>query len=56
MPRDGQIRHVINTVNFVDQYYEYDGEEDAENKGLTTGGYESAWFADLAGAYVLENT
>ena len=43
-------------LTFVDQYYEYDGEEDSENKGLTIGGYESAWFADLAGAYVLEKT
>ena len=40
----------------MDQYYEYDGDEDSENKGLTIGGYESAWCADLAGAYVLEKT
>ena len=37
-------------LTFVDQYYECDGDEDPENKCLTIGGYESAWFADLAGA------
>jgi hypothetical protein len=27
-------------LTFVDQYYEYDGDEDPENKSLTIGGYE----------------
>jgi hypothetical protein len=35
-------------LTFVDQYYEYDGECDIRDKGLTIGGYESAWLADLA--------
>jgi hypothetical protein len=43
-------------LTFVDQYYEYDGDEDSENKGLTINGYESAWFADLARAHVREKT
>ena len=43
-------------LNFVDKYYEYDGEKDPEEKGLTIGGYESAWLADLVGAYILANT
>jgi hypothetical protein len=29
---------------------------DVEAKGLTIGGYESAFFADLVAAWVLENT
>jgi hypothetical protein len=36
--------------------YEYDGDKDPEEKGLTIGGYESAWLADLVGAYILANT
>ncbi len=44
-------------LTFIDKYYEYDGELlDPEEKGLTIGGYESAWLADLVGAYVLANT
>jgi hypothetical protein len=42
-------------VTFVDKYYEYGGEADVEEKGLTIGGYESAWLADLAASYLLEN-
>jgi hypothetical protein len=41
---------------FQDKYYEYDGEEDTDNQGLTIGGYKSAWLADLVGAYILDNT
>jgi hypothetical protein len=43
-------------LTFVDRYYEYDGERDIRDKGLTIGGYESAWLADLVAAFVLENT
>jgi hypothetical protein len=40
---------------FIDKYYEYDGEH--KIKGVTMGGYESAWLADLViTAFVLENT
>jgi hypothetical protein len=41
---------------FRDKYYEYDGNEDPDDKGLTIGGYESDWLADLAAAYVLVST
>ena len=43
-------------ITFEDQYYEYDGGKDPEEKGLTIGGYESAWLADLVGAYILDKT
>ena len=32
------------------------GGSDVEKKGLTIGGFESAFFADLVAAYILENT
>jgi hypothetical protein len=41
---------------FQDQFYEYDGEENIDDRGLTIGGYESAWLADLVGAYILDHT
>jgi hypothetical protein len=43
-------------LSFVDKYYEYDGDKDPDEKGLAIGGYESAWLADLVGAYILANT
>jgi hypothetical protein len=43
-------------LTFVDKYYEYDGERNIRDKGLTIGGYESAWLADLVAAFILENT
>ena len=43
-------------ITFMDKYYEYDGDKVINDKGLTIGGYESAWLADLAGAFLLENT
>ena len=43
-------------LTFVDKYYEYDGSCDIEEKGLTIGGYESAWLADLVASYILETT
>jgi hypothetical protein len=40
---------------FKGQYYEYFGNNrDFNNKGLTIGGFESAFFADLVIAYLLE--
>jgi len=41
-------------LTFVDKYYEYGGDESVEERGLTIGGYESAWLADLVMAYILE--
>jgi hypothetical protein len=41
---------------FQDQFYEYDGEENIDDGGLTIGGYEAAWLADVVGAYILDNT
>jgi hypothetical protein len=43
-------------ITFKDKYYEYNGDRDVNNKGLTIGGYESAWLADLVAVFVLENT
>jgi hypothetical protein len=34
-------------LTFVDKYYKYGGDLDVEDRGLTIGGYESAWLADL---------
>jgi hypothetical protein len=36
-----------------DQYYIYDGDQSLDEKGLTIGGYESGWLADLVAAYIL---
>jgi len=41
-------------ITFAGKYYEYGG-SDAESKGLTIGGYESAFLADLVAAFILEN-
>ena len=41
---------------FKDGYYEYNGGESIEEKGLAIGGYESAFLADLVAAYLLELT
>jgi hypothetical protein len=43
-------------ITFEDKYFEYDGDRDVNDKGLTIGGYESAWLADLVTAFVLEST
>jgi len=43
-------------LTFVDKCYEHDGDRNPEEKGLTIGGHESAWLADLVGAYILDNT
>ena len=41
-------------VSFKDRFFEYDGDVDTEERGLTIGGYESAWLADLVASYILE--
>jgi hypothetical protein len=41
-------------IQFCGVYYLYDGDKEIENKGLTIGGYKSAWLADLAMAFLLE--
>jgi hypothetical protein len=41
-------------LTFQDQDYIYDGDQSLDEKGLTIGGYESAWLADLVAAYILE--
>ena len=41
---------------FQDNYYEYDGDQDPVNRGLTIGGFESAWLSDLVGAYIFLRT
>ena len=43
-------------LTFVDKYYEYDGKREIQDKGLTMGGYELAWLADLVAAFILENS
>ena len=40
--------------SFRDQHYQYNGHGDADNKGLTIGGFESAWLADLVASWLLE--
>ena len=41
-------------ISYQDRFYLYDGDKPIEEKGLTIGGYESAWLADLAMSYLLE--
>ncbi len=63
------VRHDINTclrlikfgmqstyLQFQDDYYEYDGDQPPEDRGLTIGGYESAFLSDVAGAYIFKRT
>jgi hypothetical protein len=46
---------IMNTIlTFVNKYYLYDGDCLTEMKGLTIGGYESPWLADLAMSYLLD--
>ena len=42
-------------LTFIDKYCEYGGEDDVEERGLTIGGNELAWLADLVTSYILEN-
>jgi hypothetical protein len=41
---------------FVDKYYKYGGDLNVEDRGLTIGGYKSAWLADLCMAYIMDNS
>ena len=41
-------------IHFKNKYYLYSGGLSVNKKGLTTGGYESAWLADLVAAFVFE--
>ena len=43
-------------VQFRGKYFEYGGSEDPNERGLTIGGHESAWLADLVAAYALEKS
>jgi hypothetical protein len=40
----------------VNKYYKYGGDLDVEDRGLTIGGYESAWLANLCMAYITDNS
>ena len=42
-------------VTFEDQFWIYGGDTPVEEKGLTIGGFESAFYDDLVAAYILEN-
>jgi hypothetical protein len=52
----GLIKFGMSTtlIQFCGVYYLYDGDKEIENKGLTISGYELAWLADLAMAFLLE--
>ena len=43
-------------ITYEDQNWIYGGDAPVEIKGLTIGGFESAFFADLVAAYILENS
>jgi hypothetical protein len=43
-------------LTFANNYYGYDGECEIKDKGLTIGGYKSAWLADLVAAFVFKKT
>ena len=43
-------------LQFQDSYYEYDGDKVPDERGLTIGGYESAWLADMVAAYIMLET
>ena len=43
-------------LTFQDQYYEHGGSLDPSKRGLTIGGYESAWLADLVAAWIFKET
>ena len=44
----------LTLLTFVDKYYLYDGNVPVNERGLTIGGYESAWLADLVMSFLLE--
>jgi hypothetical protein len=41
-------------VSFLDKYYEYGVDLDPERRGLTIGGFESAFLADLEASYIFD--
>ena len=41
-------------ITFRDKYYEYGVSEDPMERGLTIGGYDSAWLADMVAGYLLD--
>lgn len=43
-------------VTFINKYCKYEGDINGENKGLTIGGFESVWLADLVASYILKQT
>lgn len=43
-------------VSFRDKFFEYGGDEKEDERGLSIGGYESAWLTDLVASYILEET
>ena len=43
-------------ITFKDRYWIYGGNCPVEEKGLTIGGFESAFLADLVAAYILEKS
>ena len=43
-------------IQFKDQYWLYGGGLAVDEKGLTIGGFESAWLADLVAAYIFQNS
>ena len=43
-------------IAFKDKYFEYDASNNVNKRGLTIGGYESAWRADLVASFILDKT
>ena len=43
-------------IAFVYRYYKCGGSENINERGLTIGGYQLAWFADLVASFILDNT
>ena len=43
-------------LTFQDKFYEYGGDCDSMEIGLTIGGYESTWLADLVALFIQEKT
>ena len=43
-------------ISFKDELYEYGGSVNPMKRGLTIGGYESAWLADLVASWIFEKT
>jgi hypothetical protein len=41
-------------VSFCDKYYKYGVDRDPYRQGLTNGGFESAFLADLKALYIFE--